>query len=206
MSFGTKMNFAMIPVMIAFCAICIFAAFWWRRRKARKANKGLQTRPPAKEKDYMTRLPSLDNNRRGSKIFNVSAFSLHITDARHREPQTAIPGYIKNYIRMVDQDQDEERATLKTPPHSIKSEKRHSGRDSLIDGSSPFQLKRCDTLGRRSLGSEISELWPSLPPTAWVKRQGILDSLPSSKFGRDMSRRSQHSAEHKRRSDASWGF
>jgi hypothetical protein len=61
-------------------------------------------------------------------------------------------------------------------------------------------------MGRRSLGSQISELWPSPPPTAWGVQQGILDYLPPSKLVQDTSWRSQHSAEHKGRSDASSVF
>jgi len=205
MTLGTKIGLGMIPVMIAFCAVCIFTAFWWRRRKARKARQTLQTPPPAPEKDYMIRLPSLDSTRRGSKIFNMSAFSTHVSDGRHREAQ--VLGQSREYIRMVNQDQEDDGATPKTPARSI-SEKGRSGRDSPIDGASPFRLTHSE-LARRSLGSEISELWPSPPPTAWVRRQGILDSLPESRFGRDMSRRSSQrstNSNYKRMSDASSAF
>jgi hypothetical protein len=200
---GTKVGLAMIPVIIALCAICLFSVFWWRKGKARRASQDLETPPPVPEKDYVTRLPSLNSDRRGSKVFNMAAFSTHVYDGRYREAQ--VLGQSREFIRSIDPDQDDDREMLRTPPRSIKSEKVHSGRDSPIDGSSPFRLKRDDTV-RRSLGSEISELWPSPPPTAWVRRQGILDSLPSSRFGRDMSRRSQCSADYKRRSDASSVF
>jgi hypothetical protein len=203
MSSATKIGLGMIPVIIASCAICIFAVFWCRRRKAQRMSQDLESPPPVPEKDYVTRLPSLDSDRRGSKVFDMAAFSTHIYDGRHREAQ--VLGQSREFVRSIDQNQDDDLETLRTPPRSIKVEKIRSGRDSPIDGSSPFRLKRGDTL-RRSLGSEISELWPSPPPTAWVRRQGILDSLPSSRFGRDMNRRSQCSADYKRRSDASSVF
>ncbi|KAG9196381.1 hypothetical protein G6011_01502 [Alternaria panax] len=205
MSSGTKVGLGMIPIIIALCAICIFSVFWWRKRKARRIDQDLESPPPVPEKDYVTRLPSLDSDRRGSKVFNMAAFSTHVYDGRYREAQ--VLGQSREFIRTIDQDQDHEREMLRTPPRSTKPEQVRSGRDSPIDGSSPFRLKRGDTL-RRSLGSEISEFWPSPspPPTAWIRRQGILDALPSSRFGRDMSRRSQCSADYTQRSDASSVF
>ncbi|RAQ99328.1 hypothetical protein DDE82_008370 [Stemphylium lycopersici] len=190
MPLGTKIGLGMMPVVIAILGLFVFFVFWWRRRKVRQARQShTSIPPPVPEKDYSALLPPIESSRNGSKVLTMAAFSTHVNNNRYREAQV-FGQPMDRGIRIVERDQESgQRIRSVTPPRSSRSgkskKKSRSGPDSPIDGSSPFRLKRGDTV-RRSLGSEISDLWPSPPPTAWVKRQDTANQRPLSRSDQDM--------------------
>lgn len=49
--------------------------------------------------------------------------------------------------------------------------------DSPIDGSSPFRLKRGDTVRRSSLGSDLFRLWPTPPTSVWIRPMSVYENM-----------------------------
>ncbi|EDU40611.1 hypothetical protein PtrSN002B_008522 [Pyrenophora tritici-repentis] len=182
MSLGTKLGLGMIPVVVGVCFMWIFCLLWWRRRQARKALLMGKLMPLTPEKDRKSFIPPVEDSKRGSRVLSLSAYSTQVSGGRYVGPRPP-----RRQEPKQKQWRGSNRVSTRMSQLSARSAKNRSGADSPIDSSSPFKLKRGSTV-RKSLGSEISDLWPSPPPpTAWVKRRDILESLPSSRFGQDMS-------------------
>ena len=165
---GTKIGLGIIPVVVFLCAMWIFSLFWWRKRRARKAIRNMGS-PPVPEKDPSSFGGSMDSSRRGSKVLQMSAFSTPIHDGQCREAQAVGESGLRDQTGITNQrGKHHTNATVArlTNPGVSGAEM-----DSPIDGTSPFRLKRGDTVKRGSLGTEISSLWPSPPPSAWVRKQ-----------------------------------
>jgi hypothetical protein len=199
MSFGTKLGLGMIPVILLLCCLWLSFLFWWRRRKAQKG-VALPPPPPVPEKDGLFLVPSLGSSRRGSKVFNMAAFSTPVQcgDGRWREAQVyrqREAAQEEEERRRGEQSQRSEHDSFSDIIRFANSDLSHPGSsrpgpDSPIDRTSPFRLKRGDTV-RRSLGSEISSLWPSPPPSVWVKRPNNERSC-SAKSNKPVSLRRPH--------------
>lgn len=164
MSLETKVGLAMIPIAVGLCAWGLVLLILWRRRKAHQSHHRITSFSAlGPEKSHSPLLASLNSSTRSRRIFTMAAF----------------------YSR-DKQDMSVTRPTTPPPCNSpVERAKTDSNPDSPIDGGSPFRLRPGEA--RKSLGSEISELWPSPPPTAWARRQDILEQLPTSRFGRDMT-------------------
>ena len=200
MSLGTKLGLGMIPVVVGACFMWFFILLWWRRRQARKAILLAKLMPLTPEKDRASFIPPVEDSKRGSRVLKLAAYSTQANGGRYVGPR---PTRRQEPKQKQKQWRGSNRASTRMSQLSARSGKQRSGADSPIDSSSPFKLKRGSTV-RKSLGSEISGLWPSPPPTAWVKRQDILESLPSSSFGQDMAgQRPQRQGGQQRRSVAS---
>jgi hypothetical protein len=111
-------------------------------------------------------------------VLHMAAFSTPIHDERKRGSLyathiAAIPEQSLDMI--VDQSQ-----TVAPPKKSPRLE---APLDSPIDGSSPFRLKRGDTVKRHSLGPELARLWPSPPASAWLGRLNEADDLFATTLG-----------------------
>ncbi|KAF1851193.1 uncharacterized protein K460DRAFT_401219 [Cucurbitaria berberidis CBS 394.84] len=164
-TFGTKIGLGMIPVIIFLCATWMFFLLWSRKRRVRKAIRPMGP-PPVPQKDHYMSGGSIDSSRRGSKVFNMAAFSTPVHNGRFRE--APIVGESRFYDQPgvnTQHDKHQVGTTIAMPEADM---------DSPVDGKSPFRLKRGDTvhtMRRGSLGTEISSLWPSPPPSAWVKKQ-----------------------------------
>jgi hypothetical protein len=188
MELGTKLALGMIPAVLGLCAMWIFFLIWWPKRKARKARKASQQArpPPVPEKDVPPVVPATNSKQRVSKAFNVAAFSTPI-QGRCREVQVRHPS--KKSTKTVRFSAKHEINTTTTTRLATSKGSRPPSH-SPIDGTSPFRLKRGDTTVRKSLGSEISSLWPSPPPSVWVKRPQVTERLhsppvtPQSSFSR----------------------
>jgi hypothetical protein len=167
MSGGTKVGLAMIPVVVMVVGLYVLFLFWFRKRRAtRKSIRG-SISPPVPEKDVPSYNSSIASRRRSSKVFHMSAFSTPIHDGRYREAQ--YPG---------DRAAQQERITAtrngKTQTQVVAAPLRsqhmeETDLDSPIDASSPFRLKRGDTVKRCSIGPELARLWPSSPTSAWLR-------------------------------------
>jgi len=198
-SLGAKLGLGMIPIVVGMCFIWFFFLLWWRRRQARKAILIGKLTPLTPEKDRTSFVPPVEDSKRGSRVLNLAAYSTQVNGGRYVGPRPP-----RRQEPKQKQRRGSNRASTRMSQLSARSGKHRSGADSPIDSSSPFKLKRGSTV-RKSLGSEISDLWPSPPPpTAWVKRKDILESLPSSRFGQDMAaQRPQRVSGQERRSVAS---
>ncbi|EUC49062.1 hypothetical protein COCMIDRAFT_2125 [Bipolaris oryzae ATCC 44560] len=169
MSLETKVGLAMIPIAVGLCAWGLVLLILWRRRKTHQSHHRITSFTafgPEKANSPLLPSPSssLSSSTRSRRIFTMAAF----------------------YSRDNKQGMSVMRPTTPPPFNSpVERAKTDSNPDSPIDGGSPFRLRPGEA--RKSLGSEISELWPSPPPTAWARRLDILEQLPESRFGRDMT-------------------
>ncbi|EOA89201.1 uncharacterized protein SETTUDRAFT_167747 [Exserohilum turcica Et28A] len=188
MPVGTKVGLAMIPITVGICAWAMVLLFLWRRRKAQQSHQRLMSISSRPEKNYSHLLPSLGSTFRASRVFTMTAF--HSQDTESQRTQITSESFGGGVHALTcDQVATRGRTMATSPPRSTSNPGRRktpSNADSPIDESSPFRLTREGTR-RNSLGAEISHLWPAPPPSAWTKRQEVLEQLPSSRFGRDMS-------------------
>lgn len=164
LSLETKVGLAMIPIAVGLCAWGLILLILWRRRKVHQSHHRITSFAAlGPEKAHSPLLPSLSSSTRSRRVFTMAAFY-----SRDKQGMSVT------------------RPTTPPPCNSpVGRAKTDSNPDSPIDGGSPFRLRPGEA--RKSLGSEISELWPSLPPTVWARRQDILEQLPTSRFGRDMT-------------------
>jgi hypothetical protein len=171
MTFGTKLGLGMIPVVVGLCALWTVFLFWWRRRKAQQQSQVVSPPPPPRvtEKEFMSLVPSLESSRRGSKVFNMAAFSTPIHNDNEWRRGTQVYRESAQPTREATEEDhsDGQNSYTDIIRRAISGASRP---DSPTDRTSPFRLKRGNTVRRSSLGSEISNLWPSPPPSAWVKR------------------------------------
>jgi hypothetical protein len=171
MTFGTKLGLGMIPVVVGLCALWTVFLFWWRKRKAQQQSQvvSLPPPPPVAEKDFMSLVPSLESSRRGSKVFNMAAFSTPVHNASRWRRETQMYKDSEQRTKQATEENhiDERDSYTDIIRRAISGA---SCPDSPIDCTSPFQLKQSNTVRRKSLGPEISNLWPPPPPSAWVKR------------------------------------
>ncbi|KAF1935888.1 hypothetical protein EJ02DRAFT_111160 [Clathrospora elynae] len=172
MASATKLGLAMIPVILVVVAIWVFWLFWWRKRKARKA-RGSQSvhLPLVPAKDFVSIVPYLKSSKRGSKVLNMSAFSTPISIHETQFPETQLLAQTRALGQMATESKSENgtNATITCPTGMMQA-----GSDSPIERTSPFRLKRVDTVKRVSLGSDISNLWLAPPPLAVAKRSNVL--------------------------------
>lgn len=164
MSLETKVGLVMIPIAVGLCAWGLVLLILWRRRKTHQSHHRITSFATlGPEKVHSPLLSSLSSSTRSRRVFTMAAFY-----SRDKQGMSVT------------------RPTTPPPCNSpVGRAKTDSNPDSPVDGGSPFRLRPGE--GRKSLGSEISELWPSPPPTAWARRQDVLEQLPTSRFGRDMT-------------------
>lgn len=171
----TKVGLAMIPVIVALVGLYILFLFWYRKRRAAR-NKA----PPVPEKDGQSQNGSIISQRRSSKVFRMAAFVAPLHESLQRAtppPQTKVAGHKKS--GSID------KSIISYPIQGPKSPSMiEAGPDSPIDGSSPFRLKRGNTVKRSSIGPELSRLWPSPPASAWMK-PATEASLPAPAFRKE---------------------
>jgi hypothetical protein len=187
MSFGTKLGLGMIPVILSVCALWIIFLFWWRRRQKTRQSVEAGITPRVPEKDFLSLVPSLECSRRGSKVFNMAAFSTPIYNAGGKRREALV---YNEYEQQQQQQQEQQREDTEkekekekeaTTEHASGHKQNDSysdivrlaalrtGSDSPIDRTCPFRLKRGNTV-RGSIGSAVSGLWPAVPEEVWVKR------------------------------------
>jgi hypothetical protein len=175
MSVATKVGLGMIPIVVFLVGTYILFLFWFRKRRAaQKARRVSTSPPPVPEKDVKSCNSSIASRRGSSKVLQMAAFSAPLQNGRHRERQFLNPGAAQ--MEPVQNGKSGKIGTTmilspKKDPHVVEADL-----DSPIDGSSPFRLKRGDTVKRNSLGPELARLWPSPPASAWIN--------PSSTHGR----------------------
>lgn len=68
-----------------------------------------------------------------------------------------------------------------------------SDQDSPIDASSPFRLKRGDTIKRHSLGSDLFRLWPTPPTSTYIKPMRIYEEMQGQVIVAPLNVRAQRS-------------
>lgn len=170
----TKVGLAMIPIIVALVGLYVLFLFWYRKRRAAR-----NIPPPVPEKDGHSQNGSIISQRRSSKVFRMAAFVAPL----HESLQRAAPpsrnggtGHKKN--ASID------KSIISYPIGPKSPSMLEAGLDSPIDGSSPFRLKRGDTVKRSSIGPELQRLWPSPPASAWMKPATEL-SFPSPAFRRE---------------------
>jgi hypothetical protein len=163
LSQGTKIGLAMIPVVVFLCLVWVLALYWWRKRRAQKIMRDLP--PPVPEKDDWYSAGSIASSRRGSRVSPMPPMSPPIRHGRYREASVIGRSSLRE---QYDPTKDSEmRATT--------SEGKD---DSPIDSKSPFRLKTGNSVKRLSLGTHISKLWPSPPPSAWTRQPRPTISRP----------------------------
>lgn len=180
MSLETKVGLALIPLAAGLCIWGLVLFCLWRRRRIHESHHKLESlQMPLPEKSHWQALPLLSDNIKGGRIFTVTAF--HGSNNWESEAQMIGPGSREDFHQ----------GASATPPPVRRAPSGRIGEDwnhcSPIREETPSQLRHSD-MTRRSLGAEISDLWPSPPPTAWARRQDLLNQLPLSRFGRDMTR------------------
>jgi hypothetical protein len=166
----------MIPVVVVMVGLYVLFLFWYRKRRtARKQSQGSKA-PPVPEKDGLSYNSSIASRRGSSKVFRMAAFSAPVHDGRHHEAH--FQGQSAAILEVAPENKDRSvqvqmaAAPLRSPGMG------EADLDSPIDGSSPFRLKRGDTVKRCSLGPELARLWPSPPTSAWMKPLNTDDRLP----------------------------
>ncbi|KAH7074531.1 hypothetical protein BKA63DRAFT_566203 [Paraphoma chrysanthemicola] len=167
MSGGTKIGLAMIPVVVMLVGLYILFLFWFRRRRAARRSIRGSISPPVPEKDLPSYNSSIASRRRSSKVFHMSAFSTPIHDGRFREAQflgERAPQQTKVAATKDGKIQTTVVAAPMRSPQMVETDL-----DSPIDASSPFRLKRGDTVKRCSIGPELARLWPSPPTSVWLR-------------------------------------
>ncbi|KAH8725425.1 hypothetical protein GQ44DRAFT_615691 [Phaeosphaeriaceae sp. PMI808] len=151
----TKIGLGMIPVVVVLAGLYILFFLWHRKRRATRKQTQITISPPVPEKDVRSYNSSVTSRQRGSKVFRMSAFSSPVKADQYGQAQF-----------------------LSQNAAPLSPRKVGGGLDSPIDGSSPFRLKRGDTIKRYSLGPELARLWPSPPALAWMKPLDIEDGSP----------------------------
>jgi hypothetical protein len=173
---ATKIGLGMIPVVVFAVGLYMLSLSLYRKRRA--ACEQAQRPPPVPKKEIRSYNSSLTSHRRGSKVLNMSAFSTPIHDERQFGSLYAVQiAPIPEQSLDTIVEQSDRVAVPKKSAHSEPSP------DSPIDGSSPFRLKRGDTIKRYSLGPELAQLWPSPPATAWLGPLNEDHDLPALTYG-----------------------
>ncbi|KAL6704613.1 hypothetical protein ACN47E_008010 [Coniothyrium glycines] len=179
MSTGTKVGLAIIPTLLCLGTMLLVSFMWWRKRQMRR--KLLDSRPPpVPEKDYQprgrtTNMTSVHDGR-SSRVFNMAAFTTPIHHQHKREASIIGQSPERKSAFQRDECPRDTKTVRLAVPEILQAEN-----DSPVDGRSPFRLKRGDTTKRLTLGSEISKVWPSPPPAAWIRptiRPGQASSGP----------------------------
>lgn len=167
MNSTTKVGLAIIPLVVVLVGLYVVFLFWYRKRRAaRKSIRG-SILPPKREKDLHSYNSSIDIREGSSKVCQMAAFSAPIHGMRHGEApivgESAAPHEVPGVKR--------EGVQVESSVIPIRNAARliNTDLDSPIDGSSPFRLKRGDTIKRSSLGPELARLWPSPPASVWIK-------------------------------------
>ncbi|KAH7378417.1 hypothetical protein DE146DRAFT_626544 [Phaeosphaeria sp. MPI-PUGE-AT-0046c] len=160
----TKVGLAMIPIIVALVGLYVLFLFWYRKRRAARELQ-LSMAPPVPVKDGQSLNGSIASQRRSSKVFRMAAFVAPLHESLQR---AASPPRIGNGGHKKSGSID--KSIISYPMEQARSPGMiEAGLDSPIDGSSPFRLKRGDTIKRYSIGPELSRLWPSPPASAWMK-------------------------------------
>lgn len=188
----TKVGLAMIPIIVALVGIYVLFLFWYRKRRAaRKLESSMA--PPVPDKDGQSQNGSIASRRRSSKVFRMAAFVSPLHESLQRAaspPRNEKAGHKKS--GSID------KSIISYPIAPPKSPAMvEAGLDSPIDGSSPFRLKRGDTIRRCSIGPELSRLWPSPPASAWMKPANET-SLPAPAVRRESSIYQQGMSRYRR--------
>lgn len=168
MPITTKVGLAMVPVVIIMVALLIVFLFWYRKRRAaRRQNIRGSISPPALAKDLMSCNSSVANKRGSSKVHRMAAFSVPVHDGPQREAELlGLGGALEVAVRNNKNKMFQARVIVAPTKFPVLVE---ADLDSPIDGSSPFRLKRGDTVKRYSIGPELARLWPSPPASAWTR-------------------------------------
>jgi hypothetical protein len=185
MNSTTKVGLAMIPLVVVLVGLYVIFLFWYRKRRAvRKSIRG-SISPPLPEKDLYSYNSSIDSREGSSKVCQMAAFSAPIHSMRHEEARV---GGKSTAPHKVPGDK-QEGAQVESPAIPMRNAARliHTDLDSPIDGSSPFRLKRGDTIKRSSLGPELARLWPSPPASVWIKPLATDGLLPMPMSRRESS-------------------
>jgi hypothetical protein len=180
-STATKVGLGMIPIIVVSVGLWILFLFWYRRRRAARKATRQSIAPSVPDKDVSSYCPSIDSARRTSKVFQMTAFSTPVHDGRYREAQMFGDRQVDEGASMGERTKINMDSAPLRSPHMAEVDL-----DSPIDGSSPFRLKRGDTVKRNSLGPALAQLWPSPPSTACIKPSAD-DELPAPVVRRESS-------------------
>ncbi|KAF1915691.1 hypothetical protein BDU57DRAFT_452690, partial [Ampelomyces quisqualis] len=181
----TKVGLAMIPVVVVSVGFCVLLLFWYRKRRAARDSIQGSISPPLAEKDLPSYNRSIDSEERSSKVCQMAAFSSPIHGVRQGEARFGGESVAPHEIR----GEQGTGIQVESPAIPMRNAARliHTDLDSPIDGSSPFRLKRGDTVKRSSLGSELARLWPSPPASVWIKSLATDGLLPRAISRRESS-------------------
>lgn len=160
-SLASKVGIAMIPVAVILCLVCVAGFFWIRRRRARRrhptSDSTLEKEPrPQTSLEFEPR-PST------SKVLSMAAFSTPLDKEQSKNRLNTIQG-MKSGLNMA--------ATRFGNPDSIQPDL-----DSPIDRTSPFRLKRGNTIRRCSFESAMTTSWPVPPESVWIKQHRMTEGL-----------------------------
>jgi hypothetical protein len=173
----TKIGLAMIPVVVVLVGLYVVFLFWYRKHRAARRSIRGSISPPIPEKDLHSYNSSIDSRERSSKVCQMAAFSAPIHGVRHGEARFVGESVAPHEVRS-DKGKD---IQAESPAIPMRNAARlfHTDLDSPIDGSSPFRLKRGDTVKRSSLGPDLARLWPSPPASVWIKPLATDGVLPT---------------------------
>jgi hypothetical protein len=165
LSGATKLGLGLIPVVVILVGLYILFLFWYRKNRSTRNSIGKSISPPIPEKDPPSYDNSVESTRRTSKVLQTSAFSTPVHNDQNREAQVFGQSVVGDEPSKSEGTKiGAETAVAATNTHLVEVDM-----DSPIDASSPFRLKRGDTVKRTSLGPELARLWPSPPPSIWIK-------------------------------------
>jgi len=196
LSSAMRLGLAMIPVVVVLTGLYILFLFWFRRqRAARKA-------PPVPEKDIANSIASRQRSIKVCNMAAFTTpidgpfTRIQTKGARKQPPRTpTLPNIAEKQRANIEvapssPDLFAMHYTPTPPPPSTPPKRKNTDihinmavasscpaisyaeQDSPIDGSSPFRLKRGDTVKRHSLGSDLFRLWPT-PPTSTYMQPGV---------------------------------
>jgi hypothetical protein len=165
MSGATKLGLGLIPVVVILVGLYILFLFWYRKNRSTRNGICKSISPPIPEKDPPSYDNSIESTRRTSKVIQMSAFSTPVRDGQNREAQMFGQSEVNDEPSKSEGTKIGAAAAMAARnAHLVEVDM-----DSPIDASSPFRLKRGDTVKRTSLGPELARLWPSPPPSIWIK-------------------------------------
>jgi hypothetical protein len=169
---ATKVGFAMIPVFLGIVGLTILFLFWYRKRRAaRRSNLRGSISPPVLAKDITSCNSSIASKRRSSKVYRMTAFSAPVSERRQCESPLFGPGGALEAAVRENRNKMIQQKVIAPPAGTPAGSPRtvEAVPDSPIDRSSPFRLKRGDTVKRYSIGPELARLWPTPPASAWTR-------------------------------------
>ncbi|KAF2128540.1 hypothetical protein P153DRAFT_386659 [Dothidotthia symphoricarpi CBS 119687] len=171
-SLAFKVGLAMIPVVVILCVLSVICIFWRRRRQAfRGLRHPTSYSDPEKELRPQTSCET-EPRTSTSKVLNLVAFSTPIQEdaVQQLHQKRTKPNLGRKFALSIASTRPGSRDSIQPDL------------DSPIDRSSPFRLKRGNTVRQCSLGPAMNASWPMPPETARMKQPTIAGGLRATLF------------------------